>query len=117
MFCTKEKGFSLIELLIVIAIISILSAVAIPQFIKYKKNAAEAYAVSTLTNCFTELAADYAVEDKNEDTCRAGNKDIEISLDESGNFIMEETTFEVKNISVTCKVVNANSFNCTAKKD
>ncbi len=117
MLRTKEKGFSLIELLIVIAIISILSAVAIPQFVKYKKNAAEAYAVSTLMNCFTELAADYAVEDKNEDNCRAGNRDIKISLDESGNFVMDETTFKVKNISVTCEVVNGNSFNCTATKD
>lgn len=33
-----KKGFTLVEIMIVVAIIAILAAVAIPNFIKYRKN-------------------------------------------------------------------------------
>lgn len=45
---TVEKGFSLIELLIVVAIILIIAAIAIPNLIRSKASANEASAVSSL---------------------------------------------------------------------
>ena len=44
----KEQGFSLIELLIVVAIILIISAIAIPSYLRSRMRANEASAVSSV---------------------------------------------------------------------
>lgn len=55
----KEEGFTLIELMIVIAIIGILAAIAIPQFSAYRQRAYNSAAQSDLKNLATAQEAYY----------------------------------------------------------
>jgi prepilin-type N-terminal cleavage/methylation domain-containing protein len=53
----EQKGFTLIELMIVIAIIGILAAIAIPQFVTYRQKAYNSEAKAELKGFYTACQA------------------------------------------------------------
>lgn len=57
---SAKKGFTLVELMIVVAIIGILAAIAIPQFAAYRTRAYNTAASADAKNIKTSLEAYFA---------------------------------------------------------
>jgi type IV pilus assembly protein PilA len=59
----KAKGFTLIELMIVVAIIGILAAIAIPNFLRYQAKTKQSEAKTNLSAIFTSEISYFGEED------------------------------------------------------
>lgn len=68
----NKKGFTLIELMIVVAIIAILAAIAIPNFLKFQAKSKQSEARTLLTGIYEAELAYFATENEFGDAGSAG---------------------------------------------
>lgn len=118
----KSKGFTLIELMIVVAIIGILAAVAIPAYNDYTQTTKASAGIAGLSSFKTTVAMCYQKEGSLDD-CDAGVKGIPSEVKAAGiiNYLSEvkvtggtiTATLEAKDrlsapidVSITPKVSN-----------
>ena len=103
MFTKKEgeKGFTLIELMIVIAIIGILAAIAIPQFIQYRKRGYVSTLNTDCKNAYTASVA-YTVDNPNVAAITSGMLVIGGYSQTADVTTKPSDTYDGQNGTITC---------------
>ena len=89
-----KKGFTIVELVIVIAVIGILSAILIPTFINVTDNANKAALQSDLSTSYSMYAAEAAdrvVGETETEIVFKAQKDVSLTF-EGNTYIFSETT-------------------------
>ena len=105
-----HKGFTLIELMIVIAIIGILAAIAIPNFISYRKRSYDTAAQSDLKNFMTAQEAYFVDYQKYADfnsTTGDGDTTKSVTLGTTEAYIS-------KGVTIDCAAAAEDSYTMTA---
>ncbi len=83
---SRKSGFTLVEIMIVVAIIGLLAAIAIPNFVKARTTSQANACINNLRQ-MDGAAQQWALENKQQSTATVGTTDITpyIKLDSTGN--------------------------------
>ena len=97
----KGAGFTLVEILVVIAVIGLLAAIAIPQFMTYRSEAIDAQMKSDLRNTAIAIEAYYAKQSV-----------LPASLAETAGYGFQTTA----GVTVSFVILSPTSYRLTAAK-
>jgi type IV pilus assembly protein PilA len=97
----KDRGFSLAELLVVVAIIGLLAAIAVPQFISYRARGIDSQMKGDLKNAALAMES-YFAENKTYPTSLAA--------------IINVGFTQTDGVALTIDVTSPSSFTITASK-
>ena len=101
----KANGFTLIELMVVVAIVGVLSSVGVPQLLKAQDKAKDAAAIATLTNAAKECSLLLVTE---------GNADnFEIANYTTGNSAVGGTCAPDEALTITSEASSAREATVT----
>ena len=91
----KQNGFTLIELMVVVAIVGVLTAVGLPQLSKAQDKAKDAAATATLTNAAKECSLSLIVNGDDTDYAADGTPINPNFADVKGDCDTDDTTLEL----------------------
>jgi type IV pilus assembly protein PilA len=97
----REHGFTLIEILLVIAVIGILAVIGIPQFIRYRSQAVDAQLKSDLRNAAVAVESYFTKKSL-----------YPASIEEVDGYGFKAS----EGVTMTLNLLSANSFTITAAK-